>query len=96
MLPGKIGKIEVLGYGQQFVAHGVHPSGAELLWTPVPPEDMPIDDLVAVTEDQITAFLHAAAPLIDAEVPKEERRTNGHAGRIASTAAPTILTTSLM
>ena len=67
VLAGELGKVEVLGYGQQFVAHGVHPSGAELYWYPDPPEVMARDALPAVTEDQVTAFLAAAASLIGAD-----------------------------
>jgi Primase C terminal 2 (PriCT-2)/Bifunctional DNA primase/polymerase, N-terminal/Protein of unknown function (DUF3987) len=71
---GTLGKIQVLGHGQQFVAHGVHPTGAPLFWQPVPPEDIALADLPEVTEDQVTAFLEAAAPLIGAGAQKG----NGH------------------
>ena len=57
VLVGKLGKIEVLGHGQQFVSHGVHPSGAPLYWHPDPPELTPLDTLPTVTEEQITEFL---------------------------------------
>jgi Bifunctional DNA primase/polymerase, N-terminal/Primase C terminal 2 (PriCT-2) len=65
-ISGTLGKIEILGHGQQFVAHGRHPTGAELFWQPVPPEQMPFANLPAVTEEQISAFLDAAASLIGA------------------------------
>jgi bifunctional DNA primase/polymerase-like protein len=34
---GKFGAVEVLGRGQQFVAYGVHPTGAALAWHPADP-----------------------------------------------------------
>jgi hypothetical protein len=55
-------KIEVLGHGQQFVAFGRHPSGADLAWFPEAPGHELRDGLPAVTEDQIQAFLEACAP----------------------------------
>lgn len=88
VLSGKRGKIEVLGHGQQLVVHGIHPTGRPLYWSPVGPEDCPRDELVAVDEDQISAFLTAAAKLTEAETQKTERvKTNGQAG--AHTAAGT-------
>ena len=39
-LTGKLGKIEVLGAGQQFVAFGIHLSGATLEWFPEAPGDI--------------------------------------------------------
>ena len=50
-------KVEVLGNGQQFVVHGVHPSGARLEWRDASPFDTPRDELTAVTEEQIAALL---------------------------------------
>jgi hypothetical protein len=66
-LAGKLGKIEMLGHGNQFVAHGMHPSGARLQWTPEPLTEVPVADLPAVTEAQIDSFFDAAAPLLQAE-----------------------------
>jgi hypothetical protein len=68
-------KIEVLGRGQQFVAFGRHPSGADLKWSPDSPGVLQYDELPEVTEDDIQAFLEACAPIIDAPVPS---RPNGH------------------
>jgi hypothetical protein len=75
-------KIEVLGRGQQFVAYGRHPSGAELQWLAGGPADVALADLPAVSEAQVTAFLDAAAEVIDAlpvkpEKPKRERTRDG-------------------
>ena len=64
ILAGQLGKVEVLGLGQQFVAYGRHPSGAELLWLCGGPAERRRDDLPAISESRITAFLDAAAALI--------------------------------
>jgi hypothetical protein len=71
-------RVEVLGHGQQFVAHGVHKSGVPIWWSPAGPDQTAVDDLPAVTEDAITAFLKAAALLIGADPEQVEQRTNGH------------------
>jgi hypothetical protein len=62
VLAGKLGKVEVLGHGQQFVAFGIHPSGAELRWVPVSPAQMPRDGIPEVTEDQISEFSSTSRP----------------------------------
>ena len=66
-------KIEVLGRGQQFVAYGRHPSGAELQWHQGGPADVALADVPVVTEAQVTAFLDAAAEIIDAQPVKPEK-----------------------
>jgi hypothetical protein len=63
--PGKDGaKVEVLGQGQQFLAFGRHPEGAELEWARGPGTDGRLEDVPTVTEGQITEFLAAIAPII--------------------------------
>ncbi len=75
-LSGKLGKVEVLGRGQQFVSHGRHKTGAELYWSPEPPEEFGRGALPAITERQITEFLAAVAPLIEADPVKAEDPTH--------------------
>jgi hypothetical protein len=80
-ISGKLGKIEVLGHGNQFIAHGVHESGARLQWTPESPTEVPLEQLPAITGEQIDAFFDEAAPIIQAERHKgngaeEERATS--------------------
>jgi hypothetical protein len=71
VVSGPKGKVEILGAGQQFVAYGTHPSGAELNWTgPMHPRRIKVDDLKAVTEDQITEFLIRCAAILGAEPPE--------------------------
>jgi hypothetical protein len=84
---GKPPKIEVLGHGNQFVAYGIHPSGAPLYWHPLFVEDVPWDALPAVTEDQVTEFLAAVAPLIEADTadnPELRKADPSNAGTASS------------
>ena len=60
-------KLEVLGHGQQFVAFGRHWSGADLQWIGDAPGETTIDQIPAVTEDDVTKLLAFAAPLIGAK-----------------------------
>ncbi len=70
VMSGRLGKVEVLGRGQQFVAFGVHPSGAALRWLPESPSTFAADSLPAVTEDQVGDFLQQAADIIGGEPEK--------------------------
>jgi hypothetical protein len=81
VLSGKLGKIEILGKGQQFVAFGTHPSGADLEWFPDAPGQELRDALPAITEGQIHAFLVACAPILEAPPPVQ---LNGHDDHAAS------------
>jgi Bifunctional DNA primase/polymerase, N-terminal/Primase C terminal 2 (PriCT-2) len=61
---GQHGKLEILGAGQQFVAHGVHPTGAIYEWEGGRgPDTVPVDQLPAATEDDIGELLECA-PLL--------------------------------
>ena len=73
-------KIEVLGRGHQFVAYGMHPSGAALQWPEGGPADRDWDSCPAVSEVELYRFLNAAAALIGAdpiELGKPKRKANG-------------------
>lgn len=69
---GKPSKVEILGNGQQFVAYGVHPSGAEMHWRIRSIADMNRDELPIVGEDQIDAFLAIVGPFIGAEITERK------------------------
>jgi hypothetical protein len=71
---GALGTIEILGRGQQFVAHGTHPSGSAFIWSPAAPGAVTREALPAVSENQIAAFVRAASPLIGAQQPTRLRR----------------------
>ncbi len=72
-----LGKVEVLGHGQQFVAYGVHPSGASLQWEPEGPRAWAVDALPAVTEEGITEFFKVIAPMLGADAPDTFATDNG-------------------
>jgi putative DNA primase/helicase len=74
---GTAGLVEVLGHGQQLVSHGTHQSGAPIWWSPTGPDQTNVDHLPDVTEDLITAFLKAVAPLLGADPAQGEQQTNG-------------------
>ena len=70
---GPKGKVEILGLGQQVVVHGQHPSGAAISWrNGRGPDTVPLDEVPAVSEQQITAFLNACTPLLGASIPEPE------------------------
>jgi hypothetical protein len=73
ILAGRLGKVEILGRGQQFHAYGRHPSGAMLRWRPESLDTVPAETLPEASEEAITAFFAVVAPLIGANAPKEER-----------------------
>lgn len=65
--------VEALGFGQQFVAFGKHPDGADYEWRDgMSPLTMARDDLPAIAEDELTAFMDAAARALG--VPNERER----------------------
>ena len=73
---GPLGKVEILGRGQQALAFGVHPSGVPLEWTVSPAGQITFADLSAVTEAQVSELLTAVAPLLGA-VPKPNGQDDG-------------------
>ena len=77
-IAGRLGKIEVLGRGQQFVAFGGHPGGAELEWFPDALGQEPREALPAVSEQALVELLNELAPLIEAEPIRAAPATNGH------------------
>lgn len=77
VLSGTFGKVEVLGKGNQFVAYGQHPSGAKLEWFPEDLTQLTVEQLPAITEDQVTEMFRALAPMLGAEI-KPERSAGEH------------------
>jgi len=87
-LAGTAGKVEVLGRGQHVLAFGLHPSGAPLRWRAAPLEAVQRANLHAVTEEALTGFLAAVAPIIgagaaEASAPNGERGAADPAGLLA-------------
>ena len=80
-LVGQQGKVEVLGWGQQFVAFGMHVSGATLEWPFGSPLNTLSTDLPRVTEEQISDYLEAARTIVgdDAVInATEDTRHSSH------------------
>ena len=71
-------KVEVLGRNNQFVAHGIHPSGAGLEWEGdiAPGCGLQLAELPVITEEQVSQVLELIAPLIGAEAPSATRGSN--------------------
>lgn len=72
-LTGRLGKVEVLGRGQQFVANGTHPDGADLQWHGGSPDTVRLDDLGTLTEDEVSAFFAEVASIIGASLEQERQ-----------------------
>jgi hypothetical protein len=72
-----VGKIEFLGRGQQFVGFGEHPSGVPYQWRDVSLDEVPLDDLPAITEEQEIAFQKAAEARWPLPTKSEEEETPG-------------------
>jgi len=57
-------QVEVLGKGQQFVSHGIHPDTWQpYVWTEQAPEDVPLASVPVVQPGRIRAFLAASEAL---------------------------------
>lgn len=79
---GPMGKVEILGAGQQFVAFGVHPSGADLRWMPEPPGSEMLASLTAISEADVDVFLADVASSIGAVMlPKAANGTQASSPR---------------
>ena len=62
----KLTQLEILSYGKQFVAYGVHPDTQRPYgWPHDNLADIDIGQLPAVRQADVDAFLHAAAQLVD-------------------------------
>jgi Bifunctional DNA primase/polymerase, N-terminal len=85
---GSKAKVEILANGQMFVADGIHPETHQpYRWTDRSPEDMPLADLPAVTEEQARQIIIEAEHLLRAagakekeKPPRQTRKHNGCAG----------------
>jgi hypothetical protein len=61
--------IEVLGQGQQFVSHGIHPkTGQPYQWPLESPAETPVESLPLVTPEQVKAAVEAAYALVPEEM----------------------------
>jgi hypothetical protein len=70
-----LGKIEILGEGQQFVSYGLHPdTNQPYKWPVQSPVDVPVHELPVVSVSSIERFLDAISPLV--KVPIVEAQTS--------------------
>ena len=68
VVSGDLGKVEVLGTGQQVVIFGVHPSGAALEWfRGLSPATTPAETLAVLSEQQIEAILTECEAILGAD-----------------------------
>ncbi|MCO5131828.1 MAG: AAA family ATPase [Xanthobacteraceae bacterium] len=61
------GKVEVLGFGQQFVGFGDHVDGSAYDWQPANFHERGRSALTAVSEEQVQRFLQAIVPMAAAD-----------------------------
>jgi hypothetical protein len=83
-LKGTHGQIEVLGEGYQGVVHGIHKTGVPLYWVPAPLWDYQVEELPAITEEQVTELLREIAPIIGAKPEDIDAETRERTGDAAS------------
>jgi hypothetical protein len=63
-------KVEILGYGQQFVAFGQHPSGVPYEWeNSHDPSTFPLSKVPVVTPEAVAAFVASVAAVLGVEAP---------------------------
>lgn len=79
-----IGKVELLGDGQQLAIAGIHPgTGAAYHWPIESPLDCPLDQLPIAARSSLDEFLDAAARLQGLDAPLTKVASGAHAGRNA-------------
>ena len=75
----KIGPVDILANGRQFVAYGIHQNtGQPYQWIgDGTPEDTPPEALHAVTQDAMDAFLAALAPVVGKTAAQPRQKAAG-------------------
>ncbi len=71
---GKPSRVEVLGYGQQFVAYGTHPDGQEYEWVNGELYDFDRAELPAIHEETVSLFFEAISGLLDADLAQNNKQ----------------------
>ncbi|MGI4976247.1 MAG: bifunctional DNA primase/polymerase [Janthinobacterium lividum] len=97
VLPGDAkAQVEVLGAGQQFVSHGIHPDTRQAYsWPESTPQGVPLEELPIVSEELLRRFvaateavLRAAGGRTEKEIAREAAGAPGAAVPIRVAAAP--------
>ncbi len=71
---GTMAQVEVLGAGQQFVSHGIHPDTRQpYTWPDTTPQGLAIDEVPVVTEEALLGFLAAAEAMLRAAGGRTEK-----------------------
>ncbi len=70
---GEVGKVEVLGDGQQLAVHGQHPVGGQWYFQGDGPDVRPLASVASITEAQLESFLDACRPALGA-LPRQAPR----------------------
>jgi RecA-family ATPase len=63
-----VGRVEILGRGQQFVAYGQHPDGDEYQWRGPAPDTIPRSEVPVLTEAAEAALLNALQSVFSAPI----------------------------
>lgn len=66
VVPGKSGKVEILGHGQQFHAFGIHYTASPLAWMPEAPGDISVDSLPIASFEEVSRFIEDVRTLLGA------------------------------
>ena len=76
---GRTHKVEILGWGQQIVVHGIHPETlAPYTWRDVEPgPDLKISALPLLSAEKASEFIAAAAQCMSAHGWTPKKKTNG-------------------
>ncbi|MGI4942041.1 MAG: hypothetical protein ACRYHQ_16020, partial [Janthinobacterium lividum] len=71
---GTVAQVEVLGAGQQFVSHGIHPDTRQpYTWPDTTPQGLAMDEVPVVMEEALRAFLVAAEAMLRAAGGRTEK-----------------------
>ncbi|MGI4976796.1 MAG: bifunctional DNA primase/polymerase [Janthinobacterium lividum] len=90
VLPGGAkAQVEVLGAGQQFVSHGIHPDTRRAYgWPESTPQSVPLEELPIVTEELLRGFMAAAEVALRAAGGQTEKEISREAAGAPGAAAP--------
>ncbi|MGI4941677.1 MAG: bifunctional DNA primase/polymerase [Janthinobacterium lividum] len=84
-----IAQVEVLGAGQQFVSHGIHPDTRQpYTWPDTTPQGMTLDEVPVITAEALRAFLAAAEAMLREAGGRTEKKNTGTPAGALGAATP--------